>query len=465
MVWSLVAASFLLSGLPFLIAAVSRRFDPFEPIYIFAFSYAILFAVRPAFDLARGLPLWVGYSVDPGYVSAIGLGLLGCLGFYAGYFFGPAADIGRRIPTLRGTWVAPSLYLFIAFATALALFLFAIFVAESGGVAFLIALLQGRNAVSEAAIVGGPGYLYSAPLWLTSLAVLLLALSSRANKVQITFGFLLLLISQIAAIGLGDRSWTLPAIAAVLMLWYLVRDRRPSIGLIVLGLAVLFVVGITLPRQYRDPVFRGSTLGQTLATTLSDPSAAVTDFFQGGDTAMVDNLAVEVQFVPSTIPHQLGTTYVAELTRAIPHDVWPDKPISSDKQLMKTIWPVFDMGGVGFAFSVFGEPYLNFGLAGTIVFGALFGVFWRALYVWFIKHRRNRTTMALYALTWPFLPVYVRGGIGVDYHRELIYLLPLVCALIICQVRSSRWPIRRAMSIPAVPNEGRWFPVVRDPVS
>jgi oligosaccharide repeat unit polymerase len=170
------------------------------------------------------------------------------------------------------------------------------------------------------------------------------------------------------------------------------------------------------------------------------------DFFAGADTAMVDGLAVELQFVPNSINYQMGRTYLEAVSRPVPRALWAEKPRAAETQLMAAIWPQFASAGVGFSFSLFGEPYLNFGLLGAVAVAFAFGVFWRAAYAWFRRAPMNPFVISLYALSWPFLFVYMRGGLGVDYQRQVIYVLPVLLAYLF--VRRSRIVRPNAVQVP-----------------
>jgi len=141
---------------------------------------------------------------------------------------------------------------------------------------------------------------------------------------------------------------------------------------------------------------------------------------------MAPDLAIELRYVPGVLDYQFGATYVEALMRPIPRAWWPGKPQSADAQLMSVIWPVYYDQQVGFAFSAFGEPYLNFGIAGVAVFGLVFGVICRTLYTWIARRPGSQLAQAVFAVSWPFVFVYMRGGIGVDYQRQLIILVPLL---------------------------------------
>jgi oligosaccharide repeat unit polymerase len=442
--WSyvLVAVAILLSALPFAIAVGQRRFDPFEPVYLFALSFAVLFAVRPLFDLTQpgGVPPFVGYPLQSTYAVALGVGVLGAIGFYIGYYTRVGARLARSIPVASGEWVSSTLYTVILLGVLLSFGLFAIFLRSQGGLSVLAAFLDGRNLVSGAALHNSSGYLYAAPLWLTAFAVLLLARLGKWRSLGGLIAFVLLSLSQLTEIALGDRSWTLPALAAVVLTWYLRRGRRPAVWTAAFLLVTMFIVGVTVPRQYRATADRQAGLIETALAATLDPGSSVAQFFGGGDTAMVDALAVELLFVPGTIPYQSGRTYLEELTRPVPRSFWPDKPVAADTQIMRAIWPDYDRQGVGFSFSLFGEPYLNLGFVGVLIFSLIFGVLCRTLYAWFLRDRFNPASITIFALSWPFVFVYARGGIGADYHRQLIYIVPILLAILVAGTRRRKPP-------------------------
>jgi oligosaccharide repeat unit polymerase len=218
--------------------------------------------------------------------------------------------------------------------------------------------------------------------------------------------------------------------------WYLKRGTQPSLLTITVSLAIVFVFGISAARDYRNPYAHGLTLSESLTKPISSPHSALNQFFDGADTAMVVNLAVEMQFVPEEISFKHGQTYLGALARPIPRALWPSKPRAADTELTEKIFPTIARGGGGFSFSLFGEPFLNFGWLGVFLIPALLGVVWRALYVWFQRAPRNPSVIALYAVNWPFMVIYMRGGIGVDYQRQLIVVIPLLVAITLAELRS-----------------------------
>jgi len=425
--WTLVYVGAALVMLPFAIGRLIR-FDIFEPVYLFALSFGVLFVIRPAFDLltSSSLPSFVGISARPTYSKALLFAVGGCASFYAGYYLSSAQRWGLSIPGLPDVWNVRRLVVFAMILLALSGILFGLFVLGNGGMPLLSSLLAGRNPVVASALHNSSGYFYLAPLWLTSIALLFIALAPRWRS-RLTFaGIGLLALSQLTEIGLGDRSFFLPALAGAVLVVYLKRKQRPPMWLAATAIVLVFVFGINLPRDYRVHAKEG--IAAVLRSTVANPGDGARDFFTGADSAMIQGLAIELEYVPSRLNYQWGATYVEALTRPIPRPLWRNKPVAAETQLMETIWPDLARIHVGFAFSVFAEPYLNFGWPGVLVFAFLFGAAWRALYSWYLANSGNITVITTYALSWPFMVVYMRGGLGVDYHRQVIYVFPIILA-------------------------------------
>jgi oligosaccharide repeat unit polymerase len=444
--WLMVVIGAGLAAVPAVVALVRRHLDVFEPVHLFAGSYGVLFVIRPIYDLSTpgGLPLWIGLDITSGYLQALLAAALGMAAFYFGYYGSSGTRLARLVPVPRFDLSKPTL---IGLATAgmiSAVFLFSLYVSTTGGIGSLGTLINGRNAISSP-LWSSTGYLSSAPLWMASFGILLLAVTPRWASLQGAAAALMLTASQIVTIGNGSRSWFLPVVGCVIILWYFRRRRRPSIVAIAIALPLVFVFGITLPRDFRVPTDRQQSLFGQALSDLASPQADLDVFFRSAETGMVDDLSLEIQAIPSSVPYALGLTYAGDLTRPIPRPLWPDKPHEEDVQLTEAIWPSLAQFTT-FTFSAFGEPYLNFSYVGVIVVLALFGVVWKSFYIWFRKGEDAPAVQAIFAASLPFMVVYMRGGIGTDYHRQLILLVPMVVAIVVSRRRS-----RAGASVPALP--------------
>lgn len=424
----LVLMNAALAIVPFVGAVMTKRFDVFEPIYLFSVSFVVLFVVRPFFDLSApdGLSNFLGRSVEDGYTEALLIGMLGCIGMYVGYY----SALGRRahyhFPRLSETWRADILFFGTGLLLGTAAVLTFLMIRQLGGLSEFMSFASGRSQQRADFVTSSSGYVYTAPLWLSSVGMLLAALSKSLLSLLGMVGLSLIALSQITSLAAGNRSWFIPAVMALIILAYLRRSARPSIPTILWSGGLAFLLLVTLPRNFRYVTSRDVSLLSAISDTVTRPLVALGSFFKSLDTAMINLLALETALVPSETGYQYGRTYIGDLARPIPRAFWPGKPGSGDEEIMKLTVPDFYAQGVHLYGSIFAEPYFNFGYLGVIVFAILFGIYWRILYEWFLSNPANRTMQALYAVNWPFVFIYMRGGVGTDYQRQAIFVLPML---------------------------------------
>jgi O-antigen/teichoic acid export membrane protein len=457
--WSLVAlrppgGSFLLvylGGLlalvPVMLVVMGRRFDIFEPVYLFAIAYAVLFVVRPAVDLSAqgGVPAVAGVRVDATYERALVVAVVGCLAFYVGYFGRLGVRLSEAVPLPPQRWPSGTVRGLVVTTGVIVAAVFGAFVLRHGGLNALSVLGGTRSVLRTNLFASSSAYAYAAPFWLIAIGVLLVALADRWRSSSAVLGLVLVGSSQVFALGSGDRSWILPPIAALVLVGYLKRGRRPRVLTAVLTLAAVFVVGVAAPSAYRNATNYESA-SKAATSVVTSPGNGVGRFFTSGDTAMAPDLAAELGIVPHTVQYRYGATLLGDLARPLPRSVWPGKPREAETQLMARLWPGLYRQNVQFTFSIFGEPFWNFGLIGVVIACWLFGLSWRALYSWYQRAPGNRTAIALYALSWPFMFVYMRGGIGLDYQRHVIAVAPILIGLAVIRGHRPVVPARKPAS-------------------
>jgi hypothetical protein len=111
----------------------------------------------------------------------------------------------------------------------------------------------------------------------------------------------------------------------------------------------------------------------------------------------------------------------------VPREFLESKPVASaDEYLNARLFPTTYASGTGFSFSLMGEPYLNFGALGVAIVLYLLGLAASWLARWYAAGAQSSREIVIYAAAVPFIFVFMRGGLGVDYHRMLISVLPLL---------------------------------------
>ena len=84
--------------LPIIVALLKKKFDPFEPIYLWIILYAFLYLAKPFVQILRNDPFTYGAVFIN---KALWLGIAGILFFYLGYYCSWARKIASRIPVIK----------------------------------------------------------------------------------------------------------------------------------------------------------------------------------------------------------------------------------------------------------------------------------------------------------------------------------------------------------------------------
>jgi oligosaccharide repeat unit polymerase len=395
----------------------------FHPVTWFIIAWALIFIGRPLYDLRHhDISYHQGIYIAPSYPTALVIGAVGLISFSIPFLIRPHKRKHSQKSSLK-PFTSSQLTLRVSTAVALVAVLFATFLRQNGGLGVIKTFFLGRSTSTHLAYQTTSGYLYSAPLWLVGIGIYVIC-EARATRrrLWIGAGVLLVALSQVATIGGGDRSYFLPALLSLLVVRSLQDGRKPNLRWLVLLIPALVTFGIVLPNIYRNYDQIEGNISRATSQALQDP---FTKLWQGDDTAMARNLAIEVQGVPSTLPYALGQSYVALLVRPVPRQLFPHgKPTSGEEDLDYRLITQPTGLDAGYAYSIFGEPFYNFGWMGVGGVLYLFGLAWRKAYLYVRTNRDDILAVAIYASALPVLAVMVRGGIGVDFQRLLFTVLP-----------------------------------------
>ena len=424
----LIIGAGLVCLIPVFVGLLRGEHDVFEPSYLFALAFGVLFVIRPALEWSatHGVPTMGGLDPTPTYLAAIAVTTLGAIAFYAGYFSPVGAHLARRLPASPDVLDAARVRTGALSVAVLGIGMYLAFLVTTGGLGSFAAVIAGRNPDFVSSISQPAGYLYSGLQFLFPAGVILLVTARRWMSLSGLAGLAMVAMSVVPQLFTGARSATLPALLTLGLLWYLRRGTRPRLVTMIALALVGFVLVISVPRDYRNTDDRTGSLVDAVESSIGNAEATGREFILGLDTAMLPAFAIEISQVPDAIPYQLGSTYVEAALRPIPRAFWSAKPDAAETQLMQVLWPDLAAQRIGLAFSLFGEPYLNFGLPGVLAISALFGVAWRGLWEYWRRQPANVVAIGIFAISWPFLVVYLRGGIGVDYQRQVIALLPFI---------------------------------------
>lgn len=430
-----VTLNAFIAALPLAFAFRQKQHFSFsDPALWFGTAFGLLFVAQPIYAWSSGLYRlgFLGYGFFSGEPKALSIAGIGACAFYLGFYAQNCKGTHKRSRRGRASTQDPeqvvlngnAIIIYAVPLAIVAMLAYSLYVLHSGGVDFLLTSLSGRSALLNSAKISSSGYLYNAPLVLQAPGFLILATASKWMSPRGLLGFSLVFLGVLPFIGPGDRIVLLPVVLAVYLLRLQRTRKRPNPFSVLAVMLVIFILVVTLPRLYRGQSAASQSAGATVTDALS-PTQFFNKSLGGLDMAMSDALSIEAARVPAMTPYMYGATYVGDLTKPIPRKWWAGKPVTADQTLNAIFFPGTASAGVGFAFSIFGEPWFDGSWLGVALVLLLFGAAWGR----FDALRRTRpsiVTTTAFAVSLPFIIVFMRGGIGEDYQDLLLVLLPLL---------------------------------------
>jgi hypothetical protein len=410
----------LLAALGIVLAApigrrvLEHRFDPFEPIVLFAVAYGVMFLVRPAAMIATHHLAYDGprssTDVSGTFTKMLFLAFLGAVAFAAAY----ETPLGARLASgWRGlSDLATPRVLVSAFVIGLVgVGSFVAFLMSSSGLSTLSLIFHGRTTEVFRDVAGTTFYLwYSFFLLIPATLVLVAVGLERRRKGLLLVAFLFGALFLLRTVPLGARIAILPLFGGGFVFAYLRRARRPS-ALVLVGLALLALVGSAFLSDLRGRGTRGENVAQTIVRS-TRPHRIVAPLTSGPDTEMAPVLAAALTEIPKKLHYTYGGTIFGDLvSRPIPRALWSDKPEVPRHKLIATLWPIeYKKGGINPEFSVLLYFFWDFGLPGVAAGMALFGISARTLFEYFLRHRYSPAVQLLYSLALWFIVIGLRNS-------------------------------------------------------
>ena len=335
--WALITACAVVLVLPLVWRARGRRFDPFEPIVLFALAWGAMFVVRPTAMLVGDERSFWGLDVLPTLPRALLLAGVGATAFVVGYELLPTRRVAVRLPTPRP--IDESIAVTAALVTCLVALVALAFFLPTNALEALRVLLGGRSAELGEALSRTSNYVVNTSLLFAPAALVLTALAlRRRSPLLIATTLLVLLLALVRVLPAGGRFVLLPLLGGIFVLVYVMRDKRPRTAVLVV-IGVLAFVGSYFTLQFRDP-----TDDRTLETAVEElaerPHAIFDPVVSSADAEMVLALSAALTVVPEELPHRWGGATVGNLaTRPVPRELWSGKPRPPGETVVATIWP------------------------------------------------------------------------------------------------------------------------------
>jgi hypothetical protein len=383
---------------------VSRRFDPFAPVWLFLVGYAQVYIVQPISyrDWAlrvRGIDL---------VTAANGRALWALVVFLLVYHLGIARFLARLLPKPPESW-SPGL----AAMVSPPLILWGMI---CGGLLLRGGALSGDDTGAQ--LSDAEALFRSFPAVMLAGAVFLLVTGRQPDKPRP--GFLVAGLASCVMYSLlwmfnGRRSHSLLGVLATLCAFYVARQKRPSwpvlaaaacAGALVVGLAIGWRGNMRYERTVGGFLefaadFRPESILESLNIKEREEAKSKSISYEteeyGGFLLMMDT-------VPDKADYDYGAPYVRIVTTFIPRMVWPTKPLPGREKWVNA-WIAGselprDSSFTGPAIGVLGAAQLNGGAWGTLIVMTFLGLLLRTSYEYFRLHGSNPWIQAWWALTY-----------------------------------------------------------------
>jgi len=384
-----LTSTYALAALIAVLAAfqiLTRRFDPFAPIWLFLVGIFQVYVVQ-----AISYHDWAIRVRGSQLVSEAGFRSLWAVAWMLGvYFLGPGRVLARILPTPPRRWSIAA-------------------VNVASPILCLWGMTCGILVIRGAEGLGGLSaeqtLLISFPSVMLVSGILLIVTGrqvSRPRPAYVAAGIGVVLSYMLIWMINGKRSHSLIAVLTSVCAFYVARLRRPSWPvLLTTALAGAMSVGLAIGWRYyayREGK-QGSVSDFASFVSTFDPSIVLESFnLTDGEslnrasyeTEEIGGFYLMMDTVPLKADYDYGANYLRIFSTYIPRIVWPDKPIFGRDQ-----WTAAWMAGselkrdalfTGPAIGILGATQLNGGAWGTFLVMGVIGLALRTAYEFFRLH-------------------------------------------------------------------------------
>lgn len=413
--------------IPIVMRAFQRRFDPFEPLVIFALAYGAMFVIRPVAMLSSDtlhLDAWYRIiNLDDTFTEMVTLALVGAVSFVVGYELTAGRRLARFLPEPPEDFHTDTLVTGALLIAGLGIVLYVSFLASTGAT-----ISSSFRDPEQLALFQGRAYLTHGIFFLVPSTLMIICVGDwrhnnwiRLTGVGIALVFLALMLPA------GNRLSVLPLVTGLVVYLYARQNKRPRFFALS-TLAVLALLTSSVLRTLRTPHLRESATAQgVILDTLHHPEELFAPITSGADNGMADLFATALQIIPEETPFQYGRDTIADLfLRPIPRAFWPEKPLTPVQQTVETLWPrAFADGIANPEFSVLLAFYRDFGLLGIVMGMAGFGILARALYEYYLAYKTNILVILILGVNLSFIVLGVRDNPVDNLWRWVPMVIPL----------------------------------------
>jgi len=433
----LVLAFFVIASVPFFQYAKRKRRDIFEPIYLLTLTFLIQYWLRSVEavtvgDVYLGTPPFPDDIINIWNVSWIYLMLAFAL-FLFGYYSKIGIAVANLFPTLHIQWSAKRSYFVVIILLLISVISYITLFEKLGG---------WRTYFTEkyvALTTLGTGYLY----FFTSFATIALIISYIYLR---EFGryrfaiFPIALIFLVIAVTSGTRSGLfIPIISLLIIRQYLMRKNSSSIKnlknwkiIVIVCFVILIIFPIILAMRHTpieeiidDPLTVYRDLSYLYFSTMGTHYQSIAPF------------VYIIRDTPDVMDYQYGKTYFSVFTQWIPRQIWKNKPPSFAMVFTDKYFNSFySLNKTIISPTILGEAYINFHIGGIVIAALASGIFWRAIYQYFVIRNRNSLSgIFIFSMILPFELIYWEGFLGAIYLPVATLMIGICVSILLLRRR------------------------------
>lgn len=416
-------------AIPLAIQQLREGLDIFEPLFLANASLASMFLGRPLFDISAQHWYFERIDVRTGFDSMLLVALVGIIAFEVGYISRIPNKIASFLPRFSqgidpAKAVRISILLFVT-----GIFLFGEYVRESGGIGFLLTYIATRDLTSQGySYKAASGYLASGPLlWPPASMISFSMWLETHRRSYLWLTILILVVFFATTLGSGNRTYFIQAIFGIAGVWYIGRNKRPKLLLMV----PVIVIGLFLAAYSRESR-NANTIEEKihiLNKMTSDPAKSIGSIWSEDDAAMTDYMSIIIANIPARVSYGNFSTIHDIVMRATPRFLFPSsvKPDERLVYIFKWFFPrLYYRYTSGAAPSVIAELYIDNGLPSAVVGMFILGVILATAKPWFAFANRVLPAQLFYVVMPAYTVSLMRGGLPAFVTYMAITSIPII---------------------------------------
>jgi oligosaccharide repeat unit polymerase len=402
----------------FIIYSIFNKVDIFEPLPLVTYTYIIFFSILPLLDLLKNDMYFFGYYVADGTIKATYIFIIGYITYFIGYCTKNTSmnkqvksrTIFKKIDNISGKkimWINLILWT-IGFLSSIIFLiglgkspLYALTFGFGGGVQ------KNFSVVSSVAFLG-----------MFSNAMVVPWVYLVVNTKSIFFKVLITFFTASIYYVIGFRFIIVIMIIAPIVYHYISIQRRPSISKIIIIIIILTIIS-GLVGYVRNDVRRGSEVNWS--------KFGVGQVWYGIESNFEIYKAFYkmVEVIPENYSYTMGRQMSYTLTIMIPRFVWPNKPDTPLREVLRAILGDYGVAA-GSAWPNIGEFYSEFGVFGVGILMYLFGVMCKKSMNLYISANTSIHKLIAYSVLFPtYLQIIIRGYSPTNFWQLAFFAIPI----------------------------------------